>query len=417
MPEIVPFCAVRPTRDKVGLVASRPYYSYSESQRKARLDSNPYSFLHIMNPGYKFDKEISGKARFQLVKNRYDEFKEEGIFIRDKTPGYYLHKIINRENQVFRGVVGAVALNDYENNSIKKHEATIAHREKTLKENFKTVGFNADPVLLTYPDNTVLKRIFDELGQTRPEYEFTTTYQDTHYLWKINNTETQSKIEDEFAAMDAVYIADGHHRTASSSLLAKEMKEKAPEHFGKEGYNYFMAYALPESDLRIHEFNRLVKDLNGMGKEEFLIKLDTYFRIQNRGHDYYKPTRKGHFTMYLDGNFYALHLRKRNYDFTNALSKLDVQILNETVLRPILGIKDIRHDDRIQYARGKNGMAHIKGLVDEGKFTVGFGMLPLSIEEVKQIADADLILPPKATYFEPKLRSGITIYDFNSPCL
>jgi len=412
MPKIIPFRAVRPTRDKVGLIAARSYQSYSESERKARLDTNPFSFLHIVNPGYKYKKEISGTKRYELVRNRYQEFKEENYFLRDEKPAYYLHKIVNRNRQTFYGIVGAASVADYENNTIKKHEDTIADREDTFKEYLKTVGFNAEPVLLAYPDNDILKDIFEKVSSERAEYEFTTTYKDTHYLWIVNDEKYVEEIKKQFAKMDKMYIADGHHRSASSYLLAQDKREENPEHTGEEPYNFFMSYCIPESNLIIHEFNRLVKDLNGLDKEEFLIKLDTYFRIENLGETYYKPGKKGHFSMYLDGDFYSLYLRKQQYQYTDALSKLDVQILYETVLKPILGIEDLRNDDRISYTHGKGEMASIKGYVDSGEYAVGFGMLPSTIDEVKQIADENLVMPPKATYIEPKLRSGITIYEF-----
>src|SRR5690625_441426 len=412
MPKIIPFRAVRPTRDKVGLIAARSYQSYSESQRNARLETNPFSFLHIVNPGYKYKKEISGPERYELVRNRYQEFKEEGYFVHDEEPVFYLHKIVNRNEEVFYGIVGAASVADYENNLIKKHEDTLVDREDIFKEYLDTVGFNAEPVLLAYPDNKVLQDIYEKISKKRAEYEFTTTYRDTHYLWIINNEKDIAEIEKQFSKMNEMYIADGHHRSASSFLLSKDKQEENSEHNGKESYNFFMSYCIPESHLIIHEFNRLVKDLNGLSKEEFLIKLDTYFRIENLGDVYYKPSKKGHFSMYLDGDFYSLYLRKNKYQYSDALSKLDVQILYETVLKPILGIEDLRNDERISYAHGKGEMASVKGYVDSGEFAVGFGMLPSTIEEVKQIADENLVMPPKATYIEPKLRSGITIYEF-----
>ena len=212
--------------------------------------------------------------------------------------------------------------------------------------------------------------------------------------------------------MKTIYIADGHHRSSSSYLLAKDLEEQNQNHKGDESYNFFMSYLIPESDLRIYEFNRLIKDLNGLSKEEFLIKLDEWFRIENRGIEAYKPSKPHHFSMYLDGEFYSLYLRKTIYEFTNALEELDAQILFKTVLKPILGIQDLRSDTRIEYSHGKNGIVYVKSCVDKGDFTVGFGLYPASVTQMKKIADQGLKMPPKSTYIEPKLRSGITIYEF-----
>ena len=412
MPVILPFKAVRPTRDKVSLIASRSYDSYSAEERESRLRDNPFSFLHIVNPGYKYHKEISGPERYQLVRNRYQEFKEDGIFVQDEKPGYYIYKIVNRDGLEFHGLVGKASVEDYENNTIRKHEDTLEFREQIFKEYLKTVGFNAEAVLLTYPDNTALQEIISKVMETRAEYEFTTTYRDTHYLWYVSDDAVVSAINKIFEAIPAVYIADGHHRSCSSYLLAKDMKDANKDHTGEEPYNYFMSYLIPESDLQIYEFNRLVRDLNGLSKEEFLIQLDTMFRIEKRGNDYYKPSKKHHFSMYLDGDFYSLYLRKQQYEINNALDGLDAQILYTTILFPILGIEDLRNDNRIDYAHGKKDLAYIKSMVDSGAFKVGFGLLPATTEELKQIADEGLVMPPKSTYIEPKLRSGVTIYEF-----
>lgn len=412
MAKILPFKAVRPTRDKVSLIAARAYDSYSADGRESRMRENPFSFLHIVNPGYKYQKKISGKERYSLVRNRYLEFKESGYFIQDETPCFYIYKIVNREGLEFRGFVAAASAEDYENNVIKKHEDTIEYRETIFKEYLKTVGFNAEPVLLTYPDNEGLKEIIDAVMQTRAEYEFTTTYRDTHYLWKVDEKTLVDKIQMFFSEMKALYIADGHHRSSSSYLLAKEMKETNKKHTGLEPYNFFMSFLIPESDLKIHEFNRLVKNLNGLSKEGFLIKLDAFFRIEHRGNEYYKPSKKHHFSMYLDGAFYSLYLRKSSYKMTNALEALDAQVLYSTVLKPILGIEDLRNDKRIEYSHGKNDLAFVKTQVDSGDFAVGFGLVPVTVEEMKMIADEGLKMPPKSTYIEPKLRSGVTIYEF-----
>jgi uncharacterized protein (DUF1015 family) len=412
MPKITPFRAVRPTRDKVGLVASRAYEHYTEEGRNFRMDRNPFSFLHIVNPGYKYHKEVTGKDRFALVRNRYQEFKEDEIFIQDESPQMYVYKIVDRDNNAFVGIMAAAAVEDYQNNVIKKHEETIQHREVLFKEYLDTVGFNAEAVLLTYPDNSVIHEILEATMQTRAEYEFTTTYRDTQYMWPLSDPAQIKSIQDAFAGMDSLYIADGHHRSASSALLAESRKASNPNHSGTESYQHFLSYLIPESHLQIYEFNRLVKDLNGMTKEAFLIALDTNYRIECRGVSIYKPTKKHHFTMYLDGEFYSLYLRKQEREFSNPLESLDTHILHQTILEPLLGIKDVRNDQRIAYADGRKDMTYVKDLIDHGNFTVGFGMLPITIAELKEIADAGLTMPPKSTYIEPKLRSGITIYEF-----
>ena len=414
MAKIIPFKAVRPTRAIVGLVASRPYQSYTIEERESRMEYNPYSFLHIVNPGYKYDQVITGEDRYKLVRNRYLEFKEDHVFIQDDKPSLYVYKIVNRHHQTFNGIIAATSAEDYEKDIIRKHEDTIESREETFKSYLKTVGFNAEPVLLTYPDNNKIADIIKETQKTHAEYEFTMTYKDTHYLWKIDDEKAIKAIQNEFSKTNTIYIADGHHRSASSYLLYKEEKENNPNHKGTESYNFFMSYLIPESDLVIHEFNRLIKDLNGLSKEEFLIKLDTSFRIKNRGNIPYTPSKPHHFSMYLDGEFYSLYLRKTGYEFKTSLDYLDAYILYKKILKPILGIDDLRHDNRINYAHthGSDEIVNIKASVDSGKYKVGFGMCAATVEQMKQIADDGLKMPPKSTYILPKLRSGITIYEF-----
>ena len=412
MAKIIPFKAVRPTRDKVSLVASRSYQTYTQEERDARLEYNPFSFLHIVNPGYKYHKEIHGPERYQLVRNRYLEFKEEKIFIQDKEPAYYVYKIVNREKQEFNGIVAAVSVEDYDNNIIKKHEDTLEYRERIFTDYLKTVGFNAEPVLLTYPDDPELKALILEAQNERPEFEFTTTYRDTHYLWIVNDPLEVETIKAAFTKVDDIYIADGHHRSSSSCLLAREMKDECKNKDRQEHYNYFMSYLIPESELRIYEFNRLVKGLNGLNKELFLIELDALYRIENRRNEHYQPSKKHHFSMYLDGEYYSLYLRKDLYKINNALEGLDTQILYKTILEPILGISDLRNDTRITYSYRKNGFVNVKSRIDSGEFTVGFGLLPTNIEELKAVANEGRTMPPKSTFIVPKLRSGVTIYEF-----
>lgn len=411
MAKILPFKAVRPARPYAGLVASRSYEDYCKEELRAQLEYNPYSFLHIINPGYKFQQEIEGEKRFEMVRNRYLEFKEENILLQDEKPCYYIYKIKSREASCC-GIIAAASAEDYEKNIIRKHEDTIAHREELFKEYLKVVGFNTEPVLLTYPDNKIIDALLSKTMESRAEYEFATYNKEIHSLWKIEKPEDIQKIKVEFEALDKLYIADGHHRSASSYLLAKESRENNPNHTGKESYNFFMSYLISESNLRVYEFSRLIKDLNGHSKEEFLILLDEWFRIENRGNEIYKPSKKHHFNMYLDGEFYSLYLRKTNYKFTDSLSELDSFILFEKILNPILGIKDLRYDKRIAYIHGRNDLIELKTRIDSGEFAVGFGMLPAQVEEIKQIADENLTMPPKSTYIEPKLRSGLTIYEF-----
>ena len=409
---VKPFKAVRASRDKVAMVSSKPYEIYTPEMRNAKLAFNPFTFLHVINPGYKYQKQnIFGELRFKLVHNRYLEFKEDKIFTQDKIPAFYIYQK-NTTTKSFCGIIAATSVADYHNKVIKKHEGTLKKRELLFENYLKNTGFNAEPVLLTYPDNEEIDSIIKKYKVQRPEYEFSTTDKDTHVLWVVNNAIDIEKITTAFKEIDTLYIADGHHRSTSSCLLAERLAKENPKHTGAEDYNFFMSYLLPESELSIFEFNRFITDLNGLTPNEFLIELDTFFRIENRRQELYKPKEKHHFSMYLNGNFYALYLRKSLYNFTDALSKLDAQILYKTVLKPILGIDDIRNDSKIVYSQNKTDSLELKSKVDSGDFKVSFGMLPTTIKELKEIVNSDLLMPPKTTYIEPKLRSALTIYEF-----
>lgn len=409
---VKPFKAVRATRDKVALVSTKSREIYTTDMLNAKLSFNPYTFLHVINPGYKYRKQdVSGDLRFKLVHNRYLEFKENTIFTQDETPAFYIYQKITPTNS-FCGIISATSVDDYHNNVIKKHEGTLQQREVLFENYLKNTGFNAEPVLLTYPDNDVITSIIKKHQKTRAEYEFSTTDKDSHLLWVVNDQQDIELITDTFKEVDALYIADGHHRSTSSCLLAQNLAKENPNHTGKEDYNFFMSYLLPESQLSIYEFNRYIKDLNGFTPDEFLIELDTFFRIENRGQEPYKPSKKHHFSMYLKGEFYSLYLRKTIYKFTNTLSELDTEILYQTILKPILGIEDIRNDSKINYSQNKSDSLELKTKVDAGDFEVSFGMLPTTIDELKNIVDAGFLMPPKTTYIEPKLRSALTIYEF-----
>ncbi|MGB0880420.1 MAG: DUF1015 domain-containing protein [Polaribacter sp.] len=408
---VKPFKAVRPSRDKVALVSSKSYEAYTAEELGAKLDFNPYTFLHIINPGYKYQQEVSGEQRFKLVHNRYLEFKENTIFIQDNAPAFYIYERIDTDFS-FCGIIAATSVEDYLNNKIKKHEGTICKREILFEKYLKITGFNAEPVLLTFKDDETLKNIIHTEKQKRPEYEFSTTDKRLHKLWLVSDDDIIQKITVAFQKIDALYIADGHHRSASSALLAKDLSEENKNHTGKEDYNFFMSYLIPESHLQISEFNRFVKDLNGLSIDEFLLKLDNSFRIENRGQQLYVPSKKHHFSMYLNGEFYSLYLRKDIYNFTDALSKLDAEILFRTILNPILGIEDLTNNNRIGYSHNKKDIISIKTKVDEGLYKVGFGLMPISVEDIKEIANENLKMPPKTTYIQPKLRSGLTMYEF-----
>jgi uncharacterized protein (DUF1015 family) len=411
MANVKPFKAVRPSRDKVALVSSKSYEAYTPAELGAKLDFNPYTFLHVINPGYKYHQEVSGDQRFQLVHNRYLEFKENKIFIQDDIPSFYIYERKDA-HQSFCGIIASTSVNDFLNNVIKKHEGTISKREQLFENYLKVTGFNAEPVLLTYKDNDTLEEIISTQKALRPEYEFSTTDKRLHKLWVVSDKTVIQKITDAFQQIEALYIADGHHRSASSALLAKDLASNNPSHNGNEPYNYFMSYLIPESNLQISEFNRLVKDLNGLSIDEFLMKLDSVFRIENKGQQLYIPSKKHHFSMYLNGEFYSLYLRKNKYEFTDALTKLDAEILYRTVLNPILGIEDVRNNTRLGYSHNKKDIISIKTKVDAGEFKVGFGLIPITIDEMKAIANQDLKMPPKTTYIQPKLRSGLTMYEF-----
>ena len=408
---VKPFKAVRPSRDKVALVSSKSYEAYTHAELGAKLDFNPFTFLHIINPGYKYHQKISEEQRFHMVHDRYEEFKENGIFIQDENPCFYIYETRDYQN-TYCGIIAATSVEDYENGTIKKHEGTIHSREVLFETYLKTTGFNAEPVLLTYKDNSDIQGIINRIKKNRPEYEFSTTDKILHKLWLVDDADNLNRIASHFQNINAFYIADGHHRTASSALLAKDLQSENPNHTGHEEYNFFMSYLIPESDLKISEFNRFVRDLNGFTVDEFLQKLDLSFRIENRGQQLYKPSKKHHFSMYLDGEFYSLYLRMDKYVFDDALSTLDAEILYRTVLKPILGIKNLNNNSRIGYTNNKLDTVSLKTNVDNGLYKVGFSMPPITVEDMKEIADAELKMPPKTSYIEPKLRSGLTLYEF-----
>lgn len=404
MAKIIPFKAVRPTRDKVSLVTSRSYDEYSPAELASQLDFNPFSFLHVLNPAYVNQQKIGLEKRFKLVAQKYNDFKEEGFLVKEESPVFFIYEI-QTKNHNFTGIIAGTSIEDYQKNVIKKHEDTLQYRVELFKDYLHQTRFNTEPVLMTYPDDADLANWILEKKQMHSLYEFSTTKREKHILWKIDNPQEMVWLEQKFASIKNLYIADGHHRSASAELLYEEDKDS-----GNENLNFFMSFLIAESNVKIYEYNRIIRDLNNLSKEEFLEKLSEIFKIKNKEQELWKPTKKFEFGMYLDGEFYSLKL-KETQDFKTVLERLDAQILYEKVLHPILGITDLRNDERIDYIPGKQSIIDIKEIIDEGEFEVGFTLFPTDITEIKELADNNLIMPPKSTYIDPKFRSGLIVYE------
>lgn len=411
MSKIIPFKAVRPTPDKVALVTCRNYDDYSPAELASWLDFNPYSFLHVINPAYVHSQKITLDKRFKGVAHKYQDFKNDGIFIEEEKAVFYLYQI-QTKTQSFTGIVAGTSIEEYKNNIIKKHEDTLQYRVELFKDYLHQTGFNTEPVLITYPDRAEINDWILQKKKSQPIYHFSTTNKEIHTLWQVDNEHEIFWLEKQFEQIPELYIADGHHRSASAELLYDEDK-----HLGNPNLNYFMSFLIAESNVKIYEFNRIIRDLNGHSKDDFLEKISDYFIIKPKQQELWKPQDKFEFGMYLDGNFYALFYKiNDNNNFNNKnkssiLSNLDAQILYDKILHPILGIEDLRNDERIEYIPGKQSILTLKELIDEGEFEVGFMLFPSDISEIKLLADNNLIMPPKSTYIEPKFRSGLLIYE------
>jgi uncharacterized protein (DUF1015 family) len=405
MSKIIPFKAVRPTADKVALVTCRNYDDYSSAELAAWLSFNPYSFLHVIHPAYVHSQKITLDKRFKGVAHKYQDFKDDKIFVEEDKPVFFVYEIQTKTNS-FTGIVGGTSIEDYKNNVIKKHEDTLQYRVELFKDYLHQTGFNTEPVLITYSDNVTINNWISDKKKEQPLYRFSTTNKEKHTLWKIDSAEEISWVQQQFEQIPELYIADGHHRSASAELLHDEF-----EAAGNENLNYFMSFLIAESEVKIYEFNRIIRDLNGFEVADFLAKLEDHFIIKNKEQELWKPQSKFEFGMYLDGKFYALFYKINNKNKNSILSNLDAQILYDKVLQPLLGIDDLRNDERIEYIPGKQSILTIKELIDEGEFEVGFMLYPSDISEIKALADNDLIMPPKSTYIEPKFRSGLIVYE------
>ena len=404
MAKIIPFKAVRPTSDKVSLVTSRSYDEYSSAELASQLDFNPFSFLHILNPMYSNQQKVGLEKRFKLVAQKYKEFKNEDVFLKENNPVFYIYEIQSKGRN-FTGIIAGTSIEDYQQNIIKKHEDTLQYRVEVFKDYLHQTGFNTEPVLLTYKDDIELSSWINFKKNQPRVYEFSTKKKEKHLLWKIEHQPEIKYIQSKFEEIGDLYIADGHHRTASAEMLFEQDKKS-----GNENIKYFMSFLIAESNVKIYEYNRIIRDLNDHSKKDFLELVSNNFWIENKEQELWKPTKKFEFGMYLDNEFYCLTL-KDEYSFKTSLESLDAQILYEKILQPMLGITDLRNDERIDYIPGNQSITTIKEVVDEGEFEIGFMLYPSEIAEIKSLADNNLIMPPKSTYVEPKFRSGLVVYE------
>jgi len=410
MTRIAPFKAVRPVRDKVHLVATRPYYSYKKNVLKAKLEDNPYTFLRIINPEFNSEKRTkpNSSERFELVKEKYAEFIHEGILIQDQEAHLYIYRQ-TKNGHAFTGVVAGASVAEYDQDKIKKHEATLTSREAMFTNYLDVIGYNAEPVLLSYPHNTDIEHLLANYTESRPEYEFTTTDRIKHEVWVLNQNETL-QIQKAFEQLEAVYIADGHHRSASSAGLKHKRRKENETYFPNE--DFFLAFFIDEEKLKILEFNRMVTTLNGVNPSDFLQSLEHSFTITPI-EKAQKPAAEHQLNMCLHGKWYNLKCKAEIINNDHPVECLDAEILTRHVLKPILGITDLKTDERIEFVSGAESLESIEEKINKGKFAVAFVLFPITMDQVKRVADHKMIMPPKSTWVEPKLRSGLTIYNIN----
>ena len=407
MISIKPFKASRPPRDKAYLVATRSYMSYSDEQLDEKLENNPFTFLHIINSA-DIRKLPFGEAKYKKVKENFKNFEQEDIFREDEKEGFYLYRQVKDGNE-YIGIISAVSVLDYQSGKIKKHENTLTQREEMFTDYLETTGFNAEPVLLTYKDDLRLDLIFAKYIDQRPEYEFTSTDRVLHQLWVIDEANDISKIKTAFKDQEALYIADGHHRSASSSKLYDRAMEKATVD-SESSQAYFMAFLIGEEQMKIYDFNRLVKGMNNLSQNQLLEALHKDFLVEKKHEEAYRPGKLHEISMYLKGEWYKLVPKTGTFDPADAIDHLDTRILSKLILKPILGIKNLKTDQRVGFLPGTEGLEGLKQKVDSKSFDIAFALFPVTIEQLKKVADENETMPPKSTYIEPKLRSGLTIY-------
>ncbi|MBF1591150.1 MAG: DUF1015 domain-containing protein [Prevotella shahii] len=413
MATIRPFKGIRPPKDLVEKVESRPYDVLSSEEARVEAGDNEMSLYHIIKPEIDFSPETSeyDPKVYEQAANNFKKFQDKGWLVQDEKPSYYIYaQTMNGKTQY--GLVVGAFVDDYLNGTIKKHELTRKDKEEDRMKHVRVNDANIEPVFFAYPDNKVLDELINKYVKNHaPEYDFIAPIDGFgHQFWVISDANDIDVITKEFAKMPALYIADGHHRSAAAALVGAEKAKNNSNHKGDEEYNYFMAVCFQASQLTILDYNRVVKDLNGLTSAQFLEKLEQNFDVKKMGKEMYHPTGLHNFSLYLDGEWYSLTAKKGTYNDADPIGVLDVDISSRLILDEILGIKDLRTDKRIDFVGGIRGLNELKERVDRGEMKMALALYPVSMQQIMDIADSGKIMPPKATWFEPKLRSGLVIH-------
>ena len=409
---IKPFKGIRPKKELVEKIASRPYDVLNSEEARAEAAGNEMSLYHIIKPEIDFpigtdehDEKVYRKAA-----ENFEMFQKNGWLVQDSKENYYVYaQTMNGKTQY--GLVVCAYVDDYMTGKIKKHELTRKDKEEDRMKHVRVNNANVEPVFFAYPHNNELDAIVKEVTKGKPEYDFVAPLDGfRHTFWLIEDEAKIKRITEIFATIPSLYIADGHHRSAAAALVGDEKRRQNPAHKGNEEYNYFMAVCFPDDQLTIIDYNRVVKDLNGLTDEQFIEKLKKNFDVELKGKDIYKPSKLHNFSMYLSGNWYSLTAKAGTYDDKDPIGVLDVTVSSNLILDEILGIKDLRTDKRIDFVGGIRGLGELKRRVDSGEMRVAFALYPVSMQQLIDIADTNNIMPPKTTWFEPKLRSGLVIH-------
>lgn len=412
MPKVKPFRGVRPPVSLVEEVESRPYDVLSSDEARAEAGNNEKSLYHIIKPEINFpeDTDEYDPRVYESGAEQFRKFQENGWLVQDEQENYYLYaQTMNGKTQY--GFVLCAHVDDYMNQVIKKHELTRRDKEEDRMKHVRRTNANIEPVFLAYRESAPLTEIIRRYAAIRPEYDFIAPIDGFgHQLWVISDKKDQAVITEEFARMDALYIADGHHRSAAAALVGAEKASQNPDNTGEEEYNYYMAVCFPADQLTILDYNRVVKDLNGMTPEAFLSALQEDFLVEEKGENPYKPQHMHEFSLYLEHCWYSLTAKEGTYVPDDPIGVLDVDISSRLILDKLLGIKDLRSDKRIDFVGGLRGLNELKRRVDSGEMQMALALYPVSMQQIMDIADSGNIMPPKATWFEPKLRSGLVIH-------